>query len=118
MNKDEMVQRTKEFAIRVVKLYRSLPASKDAQIIGLQVFRSGTSVGANYRAACRGRSRPDFISKLGIALEEVDESLYWMELLIETKIISAERLQPLMSEANEITAILVTTIKSARQKKS
>ena len=117
MNKDDMIQRTKEFAIRVVKLYRSLPASKDAQIIGQQVFRSATSVGANYRAACRGRSRPDFISKLGIALEEVDESLYWMELLIETKIISAERLQPLMAEANEITAILVSTIKSARRKK-
>lgn len=117
MNKDDMIQRTKSFATRVVKLYRSLPASRDVQIIGQQVFRSGTSVGANYRAACRGRSRADFISKLGITLEEVDESLYWMELLIETKIVKIDRLQPLMKEADEITAILVTTIKSARKKK-
>ncbi len=117
MNKDDMIQRTKSFATRVVKLYRSLPASRDAQIIGQQVFRSGTSVGANYRAACRGRSKADFISKLGITLEEVDESLYWMELLIETKIIKIDRLHPLMKEADEITAILVTTIKSARKEK-
>ncbi len=117
MNKDEMIGRTKEFAIRMVKLYRSLPNSRDAQIIGQQVFRSGTSVGANYRAACRGRSRADFISKLGIALEEADESLYWMELLIETKIVSSERLKPLMKENDEIIAILVSTIKSARRKK-
>jgi four helix bundle protein len=85
-------------------------------VIGNQLLKAGTSVGANYRSALRGRSRPDFIAKLGIAIEEADESLYWMEMLVEAELMTPERLNPLMQEANELISILTTTVKTARSK--
>jgi four helix bundle protein len=114
MNADELKARTKKFALRVIKLVESLPANKSANIIGNQLLRSATSVGANYRSACRGRSKPDFISKTGIAIEEADESLYWMELLVESEIVPQEKLSALMQECNEIIAILTASVKTAK----
>jgi four helix bundle protein len=114
MNEDALNQRTKQFALRTIKLAGSLPNSAVARTIANQLLRSATSVGANYRSACRGRSKLDFIAKAGIALEEADESLYWMELLAESKIVPAEKLQDLMKEANELIAIFTASIKTAR----
>ena len=114
MNAEELKGRTKQFGLRVIRLVESLPANKVANNIGNQLLRSGTSVGANYRSACRGRSKPDFVSKAGIAIEEADESLYWMELLIEACIVKEENLKSLMQEANELIAILTTSVKTAR----
>lgn len=114
MDKEEMKRRTKEFSLRVIRLVNSLPNGKVANTISGQLLRSGTSVGANYRAACRGRSKRDFANKLSIVLEEADESLFWMELLVEANIIEKHRLEALMQEADEIIAILVKSIKTAR----
>jgi len=96
VNQEQMKARTKEFAKQVIYLCRDLPRSQEGRLIGGQVFRSGTSVGANYRAACRGRSKADFMSKLGIALEEADETLFWLEILSETKGVKTEQMLPLM----------------------
>ena len=101
-NAAELKQRTKEFAIRVVKLYRSLPHTPDAQTLGKQVLRPGTSVAANYRAVCRARSKAEFVSKFGIVLEEADETVFWLELLVETGVHSADRTNDLLKEANEV----------------
>src|ERR1700688_2520845 len=106
-NSDALKLRTKTFALRVLNLYRSLPRTQEARILGTQLLRSSTSIGSNYRAACRGRSRADFIAKLGIVLEEADESVYWLELLTETEILPTKRLEPLMSEGQELVAIFV-----------
>jgi four helix bundle protein len=95
----EMKRRTKQFGLRVIRLVDVLPSTRTASVIGNQLLRSGTSVGANYRSACRGRSKPDFVSKIGIAIEEADESLYWMEMLIESGQVAEERLTGLMKEA-------------------
>jgi four helix bundle protein len=116
MTSDQLKRRTKEFARRVILLCRSLPRTEEARLIQNQLFRSGTSVGANYRAACRGRSKADFIAKMGIVLEETDESLYWMELLVETGIVKRELLAPLMEEADELTAIWVASLNTAKNK--
>ena len=89
----ELKQRTKSFAIRIVNLFRSLPRAPDAQVLGRQVLRSGTSVAANYRAVCRARSKAEFISKLGTVVEEADETVFWLELLTETGIVRLERLK-------------------------
>lgn len=107
--------RTKQFAIRIVRLYRALPRYEEARVIGRQLLRSGTSVGANYRAACRGRSRAEFLAKLGIVLEEADETLYWLELLQESEVVSSRRLAPLLQEAKELTAIFVSSIRTAKE---
>ncbi|MCI0459066.1 MAG: four helix bundle protein [Gemmataceae bacterium] len=109
-----MKQRTKRFALRIIRLVETLPRSRAADHIGGQLLRCGTSVGANYRAACRGRSRPDFCSKLGIVEEEADECNFWMELLIEAELVRAELLHDLVKEASEILAITVASIKTAR----
>src|SRR5512142_2259795 len=114
MNEEELKQRTKQFSLRTIRLVESLPSTAVARTIRHQLLRSATSVGANYRSACRGRSKPDFISKAGIALEEADESVYWMELLAESKIVPAEKLQDLRKEANELIAIFTASIKTAR----
>ena len=114
MDADELKKRTKQFGLQVIKLIESLPSSKAANVIGNQLLRSGTSVGANYRAACRARSKPDFISKAGISIEEADESLYWMEMLVEAGIMPKEKLTALMKEADEIVAILTASVKTAR----
>lgn len=117
MNADEMKKRTKTFALQVIRLVESLPKSKTADVIGRQLLRCGTSVGANYRAACRARSQADFIAKMGIVEEEADESLYWMELLIEAGIVESKKLESLMKEADELLAITVASIKTARKTK-
>lgn len=114
MDQEEMKNRTKEFAKRVINLCRQLPVTREGRLIGNQIFRSGTSVGANYRAACRGRSKAEFIAKLGIVLEEADETLYWLEILSETKIVKADLLKSLMKEADELVGIFVVTLKTAK----
>jgi four helix bundle protein len=117
MDKDDLKRRTKQFAIQIIHLVESLPKGRTTNVIGGQLLRSGTSVGANYRAACRARSTPDFLSKMGIVEEEADESLFWMELLIEADIMEASKLESLMNEADEILAMTVSSIKTARKKK-
>ena len=118
MEHKDLKQRTKEFALRVIRLVEALPKGRTADILGRQLLRSGTSVGANYRAACRARSNADFISKMGIVEEETDESLYSMELLIEADLVQAVKLESLMKEANELLTITVSSIKTARRKKN
>ncbi|MBN2115948.1 MAG: four helix bundle protein [Anaerolineales bacterium] len=114
MNEQELKQRTKRFGLRMIKLVESLPSTSTARTIGNQLLRSGMSVGANYRAACRGRSKADFVAKTGISLEEADECLYWMEMLQEAGIIPNEKLKDLMKEADELVAIFTASIKTAR----
>jgi four helix bundle protein len=114
MNPQEFKARTKKYAIRVIRLVDALPSSRSTNALVNQLVRSGTSVGANYRAACRARSRADFISKMGIVEEEVDESVYWMELLIESGKVKVERLAALMKEGNEILAMVCASAKTAR----
>ena len=115
MTKEEMNKRTKMFALRIITLVESLPKGKITDVIGRQLLRAGTSVGANYRASCRGRSKADFISKMGIVEEEADESIYWMELLVEGEIVEYAQLESLMKEADEILAIIVSSIITARK---
>ncbi|TAN82327.1 MAG: four helix bundle protein [Gallionella sp.] len=110
-------ERTKSFALRIIGLVDSLPTGRTAEVIGRQLLRSGTSVGANYRAACRAKSVADFIAKMGIVEEEADECIYWMELLTEAKILPLAKLQALMAEADELVAITVSSIKTARTNK-
>jgi four helix bundle protein len=114
---EQLKERTKAFALRIIRVFQSLPDTKQAQIIGTQLLRSGTSVGANYRAVCRARSRADFIAKLGIVIEEADESAYWIELLISTGLIKQEKLNDLLQEAHELTAIFNAARRTARKKK-
>lgn len=114
---DELKQRTKKFALRIVRLYRSLPKGKDADVLGYQLLRCGTSVGANYRAACRARSQADFVSKITIVEEEADESAYWMELIIESELMKSERVNELLKEANELTAIFTASGRTAKGNK-
>lgn len=108
-------QRTFDFGIRCVRLVETLPKSMSAQTIGKQLIRAATSVGANYRAAVRGRSGGDFLSRMGIVEEECDESLYWVDVLIELGFVSGKRVEELRKEANEIIAITVSSIKTARK---
>ena len=114
---EDLRTRTKRFALRVIRLYSALPKKTEAQVIGKQLLRSGTSVGAHYREAVRSRSDAEFISKIEGGLQELEESVYWMELLVESGIIKTERLEELMKEADELTAILVTCVKKTKQRK-
>lgn len=116
MNKEELKKRTKQFALRVIRLVETLPRTQTAQVIGNQLLRSATSVAANYRAVCRARSQADFLHKLGIVEEEADESLFWLELVVETNLILAARVQDLIQEADELTAIFVASRKTAKSK--
>ena len=116
MNEREFKKRTKQMALRVIKLVDSLPNSMTAKVIGKQILRSATSVGANYRAACRGKSKADMLYKLAIVEEEADETLYWLELLLEAEIFPEARLKNLMSEVDRITAMVVSSIKTLRHK--
>ena len=116
--REMMQQRTKQFALRIIKLYQALPKSGEAQVIGKQVLRSGTSVGSNYRATCRSRSSKEFYSKLSIVIEEADESMFWLELLIESGIVKPSLLQDLLTENEEIVKILVTARKNSMIHKS
>src|SRR5579872_6794705 len=111
----DLKARTKQFALAIIRLCRTLPRTDEARILGKQLLRSGTSVGANYRAACRARSKAEFIAKLGIVLEESDETVFWLELLLETGLLSHERLEPLVKEANELTSIFVSSLCTAKK---
>jgi four helix bundle protein len=112
MNEQDFKQRTKALALRVIKLVSSLPKNTVSEVIGKQLIRSGTAVGANYRAACRARSTADLIAKLRIVEEEADECLYWMELIVEAKLLEVTNLRSIMSETNEILAMTVASIKT------
>ena len=116
--KQDLKKRTKEFALRIIRLYSSLPQSTVAQVIGKQVLRSGTSVGAHYREAYRSRSDAELISKIEGGLQELEETVYWLELLIESGIVPAGKLNSLMQESSELIAILVTCVKNAKQNKN
>jgi len=109
-------ERTKQYAMRIVRLYMALPKSNPAQILGKQLLRSGTSTGAHYREACRAKSDADFISKLEGALQELDETGYWLELLGESPVIKAARLQPLVDETEELISILVVMTKKVKDR--
>jgi four helix bundle protein len=115
MDQKTLKDRTKQFALRVIHLVEALPKTAAGRAIGNQLTRSGTSVGANYRAACRGRSKADFIAKLGIVIEEADESAYWLELIMDAKLLKAERVMPLYQEAEELVAIFTATAKTAKK---
>jgi four helix bundle protein len=114
MRNRDLKVRTKAFALDIIRFTESLPRNRTAEVIGRQLLRCGTSVGANYRAACRSRSQADFIAKMGIVEEEADECLYWMDLLIESRIVERELASKLMSEADELVSIVVASIKTAR----
>jgi len=114
MNESELKLRTKQFALRVMKLVGFLPQDAVGRPIGNQLIRSATSVGANYRAACRGRSKAEFVSKLSIVIEEADERCYWLELIIEGELLAKEKVESLLDEANQITAIMVASRKTAK----
>jgi four helix bundle protein len=116
MNHTLLKERTKKFALKIIELVESLPKGRTADAIAEQLLDAGTSVGANYRAACRARSPADFISKMGIVEEEADETIYWMELLIEAKLVQESDISPLLEEANQILAMTVSSIKTARGK--
>lgn len=107
--------RTKQFALRIIRLSAALPKSNEAQVIGKQLLRSGTSVAANFREASRARSDAEFIAKLGIVEQEMDESLLWMELLVESEIVALARMQELMTEADELIRIVVKAIQSTKR---
>jgi len=117
LNSDELKRRTKAFALRIIRLVESLPPGTVANIIGRQLAKSGTSVGANYRAACRAKSQADFIAKMGIVEEEADESIYWMELSMESGLMQVERIKDLKDEAGQLVAIFVSSINTARGNK-
>jgi four helix bundle protein len=116
MDENEFKSRTKKLSLRIIKLVESLPNTISAQVIGKQLLRSATSVGANYRAACRAKSTADLINKLSIVEEEADESLYWLGILEESNLMSAARLVELKKDTNEIVAMLVSSIKTLRSK--
>ena len=114
MTAEELKARTKQFALRVIKLVAAIPKSIEGRAIANQlVVRCGTSVAANYRAACRARSKIEFVAKMGVVLEEADETQPWLELIIEAKLMAAKRVQPLLDEASELVAIFVASSKSA-----
>src|SRR5436190_15331339 len=102
---EELRERTKGFALRIIRLFRSLPFKPDTQVLGKQLLRSGTSVAANYRAVCRARSKAEFIARIGTVAEEADESVLWLELLIESSVVGPEKARELLTEAKELAAI-------------
>jgi len=112
---EELRNRTKRFALRIIRLFQHLPRTTEAQVLGKQLLRSGTSVGANYRAAGRARSKAEFVSKIGLVLEEVDETVFWIECLIESGIIKPDLLAELIAEANELVAIFAASQRTARR---
>ena len=114
---EKMKARTKEFALRIIRLYSALPRKTEAQVLGKQVLRSGTSVGAQYREAARARSDAELISKLECCLQELDETQYWLELIHETGLFDKTRLEPLMKETDELISIFTTTVKNVKFKK-
>jgi four helix bundle protein len=113
MTERELLERTKQFALRVFKLVGVLPETIQGRVVAAQLLRSGTSVAANYRAACRARSKPEFIAKLGIVEEEADESAFWLELIIETGLLNPRKVTPLLAEAGEIVAMMASSKKTS-----
>ena len=113
MTEREFLERTKQFALRIFKLLGALPQTIQRRAVAAQLIRSGTSVAANYRAACRARSKPAFVAKLGVVEEEADESAFWLELIIETELLSARKVEPLLAEAGEIVAMMASSKKTA-----
>jgi len=116
-NPHDLRARTKAFALRIIRLYTSLPKTTEAQVIGKQILRSGTSVGAHYHEARRARSTPEFVSKIEGGLQELEETIYWLDLLAEGQIVPATRLTDLHREAEELIAILVSSVKTAKLRK-
>jgi len=112
---EELKNRSKQFALRVVKLYQAIPRRDEARVIGKQVLRSGTSVAANYRAACRARSKAEFVAKIGVVVEEIDETVFWLELLVESGLVPKARMEKLLAEANELLAIFAASHHTARR---
>ncbi|MCB8953445.1 MAG: four helix bundle protein [Ardenticatenales bacterium] len=110
-------ERTKQYALRIIRLYGSLPATTEADVIGRQLLRSGTSIGANYREAYRARSAGEYVAKLGICLQELDESGYWLELLADAGIFSPDKLAPLQDETNQLIALLTTIVKKRKKER-
>ena len=111
----EQIKRpAKQFALRIIRLFRALPRAAEAQVIGRQLLRSGTAVAANYRAVCRARSKAEFVAKVGVVVEEADETVFWLEMLVEAGIVRAERMEPLLREANELLAIFAASQRTAR----
>jgi four helix bundle protein len=119
MTKPEALrERTKQFAISIIKLFRVLPRTDEARVIGRQVLRSGTSVAANYRAACRARSKAEFVAKLGIVVEEADETVFWLELLVDAQVIRHAQIADVVTEANELLAIFAASQRTVRSSNS
>ena len=118
MTSAQLKERTKRFALLVIRFCRTLPHSQEGSIITRQLLRSCTSVGANYRAVCRARSKADFISKLGIVLEEADETLFWLELLADSGVARTEKTAPILREANELVSIFVASLRTVKGLKS
>jgi four helix bundle protein len=116
MSPEELKERTKNFGLRILKLYEELTKSKKGEIIGNQLLRAGTSVGANYRAACRAKSDADFIYKIEIVEEEADESAFWLELISESNLMEKKKLESLLKEAYELTAIFTSSGKTVKQR--
>jgi four helix bundle protein len=114
VNEEIFKARTRKVALEIIELVESVPRSRTADVIGRQLLRSGTSIGANYRAACRGKSKADVIAKLAIVEEEADETIYWLELLVESKTVELARVDLLLKECNEIVAMVVASIKTLR----
>jgi four helix bundle protein len=114
MTTNEMKARTKSFALRIIKLVEALPSNRTADVVGKQLVRSGTSVGANYRAACRAKSNADFMAKMGTVEEEADESAFWLEVIVESGLMKEELVKDLLDEADQIVAIIVSSINTAR----
>jgi four helix bundle protein len=116
MNEEQFKQRTKQLALRIIRLVETLPKTLAAQVIGKQILRSSTSVGANYRSACRAKSTADMLHKLAIVEEEADETMYWLELLVEVELVKEARLKSLMNEVGEIIAMVVASLKTIRNR--
>src|SRR5437879_2094583 len=113
---EELRDRTKAFALRIIRLYRSLPFRTDTQVLGKQLLRSGTSVAANYRAVCRARSKAEFVAKIGVVVEEVDETVFWFELMVDSGIFTPEKMSNLLKEGNELLAIFAASKRTAISK--
>lgn len=111
---EELKIRSKKFALRIISMFQSLPKTDESRIIGKQVLRSGTSVAANDRAACRGRSKAEFIAKIGVVVEEADETVLWLEILVDSEIVKQEKMDSLLNEANELLAIFAASYHTAK----
>jgi four helix bundle protein len=113
---EDLRKRSKDFALRVLRMFRALPRTPDAQEIGRQVLRSSMSMAANYRAACRARSRPEFFAKLSIVVEEMDETVFWLEMLVDGQIVPEPKMRELLKEANELVAIFAASRRTMRER--